>query len=193
VGGRFWLTAFLAVMLAVLVIELFYLLVVHDEPQYLGASQHTAQESPGADETPPEIPTETNAPNVSEVGQTRAGENSDTTLLQTRLIHPPADRLPPSGEEWFGIRARTCLHPGASPSGGLPWSSWAVVDGQGSRYRGSDAPWADYPPQQLPTTGLRAGACHVGWVLVAVPEGAGKRIETVVFRLRSPNPAEWAV
>jgi hypothetical protein len=192
--GHAWIVGLVAVILTLLFVEVFYLLVVHGEPEYSAQGRGATQPAqPDTSGTPSQTPTATDAPVASEVGQTRTGENADTTLLQTRRIHPPADRRPGPRKEWFGIRARTCVHADARPSGGLPWSSWAVIDTRGQRYLGSAPPWDDYPDQQLPTTGIRAGQCHVGWVLVAIPRGAFAQVEQVVFRPRGPRPAEWAV
>src|SRR3712207_1177180 len=71
---------------------------------------------------PTSSPTETTT--VSELGQTRVGTNADVTLLKLRKVPAPPEFAPPADHEWAGVRARVCMHPEASPSGGLPWSSW---------------------------------------------------------------------
>ena len=191
-GVRIAEVAAVVAVLSILFAEAFYLLVLHDGPSYPIQARATAPSlQPTGDEPDPETPTP-DAERPSEVGETRFGVNADTTLLQVRHIRPSSAHAPPPGQEWFGIRARTCLHPEARPSGGLPWSSWGVVDGAGTRYLGSPASWDDYPPQQLPTSGLQPGECNLGWVLIALPKGTSERIETVVFRPRSSAPAEWA-
>ena len=179
-------------MLSVLFAEVFYLLVVHEGPSYPIVAEQSLLTEASAEPTA-EIPEDDEPEGPSEVGETRLAVNADTTLLQIRRIRPPSAFVPPAGREWFGIRARTCLRPDARPSGGLPWSSWAVTDDEGQRYLGSPPPWDDYPAQQLPTTGLQPGQCNLGWVLIALPEGTSRRVETVVFRPKSPTPAEWAV
>lgn len=191
--GRLLPVALVALLVAVLA-EAFYLLVIYEDSTYPMAQQDRGGVPASSDTAPSSTAaTDQSTPTPSQVGETRRGENADTTLLQTRSIKPPRDRRPGPGEEWFGIRARTCLRGDASPSGGLPWSSWAVVDATGQRYFASEPPWDDFPPQQLPTTGLQPGACNVGWVLIAVPTGSSARIEQVLFRPRTPEPAVWAV
>ena len=181
-------------LLAVLMAEVIYLLVLHEEPGYPTVAQAPAAAAETTEGSPdPESPPDDETPTPSEVGETRFADNADTTLLQIRHIRPPSAYAPPGGAEWYGVRARTCLHADARPSGGLPWSSWAVADRDGTRYLGSEPPWDDYPAQQLPTTGLQPGRCNLGWVLIALPEGTSRRISAVLFRPRSATPAEWAV
>lgn len=163
-------------------------LVLNNPGQETPPREPSAQASPTSD--PSGSPTSDVA--TPQIGETRVGENADTTLLQVRKLQPPPDRAPPVGEEWFGIRAQTCMHTDASPSGGLPWSSWAVEDDLGQEYVGRTAPWDDYPAQQFPTTGIEPGACNLGWVLVAVPKGTSRSLVKVIFRAAEP-PAEWAI
>ena len=75
----------------------------------------------------------------------------------------------------------------------LPWSSWAVTSASGESYVGEQAPFDDFPPQQFPTTGLNAGACSIGWVLIAAPRGAYKELTQVTFRPGTPGAVDWAV
>jgi len=134
-----------------------------------------------------------NNPGVVEVGETRSRDQSDTTLLQVRKVLAPAGRQAPAGHEWFGIRARTCMHDDARASGQLAWSTWVILDEAGNEYRGAPVPWGDFPPQQLPTTRIAPGACSVGWVLIEVPESTYKKIEKVTFRTGGAAASEWLV
>ena len=129
----------------------------------------------------------------SQIGEVRTGDHADTTLLQIRKIVAPADRQPPSGQEWFGLRARTCLQDDARRSGALPWNSWAVTSALGESYVGEEVPFDDFPPEQFPTTGLDAGECSVGWVLIATPRGTYKDVTRVTFRPGTPGAADWTV
>jgi len=129
----------------------------------------------------------------SQVGETRRGANADTTLLQVRKVLAPEGRTAPEGQEWYGVRARTCMHTDAHASGGVPWSEWVVVTDAGLSYNGRKAPWADFPPQQYSTAPVRLGRCNVGWVLVAVPRGTFRHVDTVEFRPHSPDKPTWAV
>lgn len=163
----------------------------------LSAAPSNAQESP-ASEVQHQAPEPTASPGAgdgsrSQVGRTRSGDNADTTLLQIRRLLPPAGRRPARGEEWFGIRARICMDRRAARSGRLPWSSWAAVDDSRRRYQGRDVAFDDYPAQQLPTSRIRPGDCHTGWVLIAVPKGTSQRMQEVVFRPESPDPARWVL
>lgn len=130
---------------------------------------------------------------VVEVGQTRSREQSDTTLLQVRKVLAPAGRRAPAGQEWFGIRARICMHADARTSGRVTWFSWVIVDDSGTEFRGAPLPWDDFPPQQLPTTRIEPGACSVGWVLIEVPEPTYQKIVTVTFRTGGSAASVWLV
>ena len=130
---------------------------------------------------------------VSEVGETRSGANSDSTLLQVRTVPAPASRSAPAGMEWYGIRARTCMRAAAGPSGGVPWSAWVVVTDAATRYIARRVPWDDFPAQQYPTTGIGPGRCNIGWVLVAVPRGTSRDVVQVTFTPRNADALEWAV
>ncbi len=130
---------------------------------------------------------------ASEVGQTRGGANSDTTLLQVRKVLAPADRSAPEGREWFGIRARTCMHPDARASGRVPWSAWVVATESGLSYAGERVPWDDFPPQQYSTSEVAPGECNVGWVLVSVPRGSFREVVAVAFRPFTAGAVQWAV
>ena len=55
--------------------------------------------------------------------------------LQVRKVPAPDRRSAPAGMEWFGIRARTCVHADAEPSRGVPWSAWAVITDAATRYQ----------------------------------------------------------
>jgi hypothetical protein len=142
---------------------------------------------------PRQLSTQREAPSVGEVGQTRSREEADTTLLQVRKILAPQDRQAPAGQEWFGIRARTCMHADARASGRLAWSTWVVTTQEGRVYRGAAVPWKDFPPQQLPTTPIQPGECQVGWVLVEVPKGTFKTVDNVSLRLGGATVARWAI
>ena len=130
---------------------------------------------------------------TSEVGDTRHGANTDTTLLQVRKVLAPPGRTAPAGMEWYGIRARTCVDADARASGGVRWSDWAAVTDSTTRYPGRRVAWDDFPPQQYSTDGIDPGTCHVGWVLVAIPRGTFRDVTMVTFRPTSPDPLEWAV
>ena len=127
------------------------------------------------------------------IGETFVGENSDTTLLQVRKIRPPEGREPEPGQVWLGIRASTCMHADAAPSGTLRLSSWVAENGQRQRFPGVDSPWDDYPAQQYSASAVQPGSCNVGWLLVPLPEGEHKQVEKVIFRPESTQPAEWTV
>jgi hypothetical protein len=204
--GRRWsarsrrtaLVALSVALLVMLVISIHWIRVIsarYDDDTLVARDPATGGPSTG-DPTPtsPSSASPSDPVDVpSQVGETRVGKNADTTLLQVRKIVAPAGREPSTGEEWFGIRAETCLHSDAPPSEGVGWSSWLVVDDTGAEHEGEDAPWDDFPPQQFPTTGLEPGSCNVGWILVGVPEGTATSIQSVVYRPNSPEPAEWAV
>lgn len=127
------------------------------------------------------------------VGVTLEGGRSDTTLLQVRRVRAPDNRSAPKGQEWYGIRARTCRHANAGDRGRSPWSEWVVVTASGASYPGRPAPWTDFPPQQYPADGVGEGECTVGWVLVPVPRGTYRDVVRVVLRPRTANPLEWEV
>lgn len=129
----------------------------------------------------------------SKVGVTLEGRRSDTTLLQVRRVRAPEDRSAPSGQEWYGIRARTCRHADAGDRARSPWSDWVVVTRSGASYTARDTPWTDFPPQQYASDGVGPGECTVGWVLVAVPRGTYREVVRVVFRPRIAHPLEWPV
>jgi hypothetical protein len=129
----------------------------------------------------------------TEVGQERTSEHSDTVLLQIRRVAAPAGRKPATGREWFGIRARTCMHTGASRSGELGWSGWAIVTDANRSYSGRTAPWTDFPGQQYTSRGLAAGECQVGWVLIAVPRGTFRHVVEVCYRPGNPDGLTWRV
>jgi hypothetical protein len=150
---------------------------------------------PGAvDDTLSTAPDPTTAASqASEVGETRVGANSHTTLLQVRKVLAPTDRSAPEGQEWYGIRARTCMHADAHGSGGVPWAEWVVETDIGISYAGRRVPWTDFPPQQYSTDGVRRGKCNVGWVLVAVPRGTFRDVVKVRFRPHSADKPTWAV
>jgi hypothetical protein len=149
----------------------------------------TAEPSPTSSTSPSSEPVD----EPSEVGQTLTGKNTDRTLLQVRKIAAPAGREPPPGAEWFGIRGEVCVHADAPRSARVSWASWLAVDKQGAEYPGADAPWDDFPAQQFPTARIDPGTCGVGWVLIAVPEGTAKEIQTVVFLTNALHPAAWVV
>jgi hypothetical protein len=130
---------------------------------------------------------------ASQLGETRHRPNSDTTLLQVRKVFDPDGRTAPAGMEWYGIRARTCMHADARASGSVPWSQWVVVTESGKRYTGREAEWTDFPPQQYSTDRVGPGKCNVGWVLVEVPRGPFREVVMVAFRPSSPDVLEWAV
>lgn len=200
-GRNIALLAILVVLAVMVALSIHWIRVIaarYDNDPVVASDPATGTPSP--DDPSPSSPSPSASPSPSgtvedpsEVGQTRIGENADTTLLQVRKVAAPAGREPAPGEEWFGIRAETCVHPDASPSGGVGWSSWLVIDEAGENHRGEDAPWDDFPPQQLPSTGIEPGECNIGWVLIGVPKGTAKTIETVVFRPTAPEPAEWAI
>jgi hypothetical protein len=129
----------------------------------------------------------------SVVGVILEGARSDTTLLQVRKVKAPKDRAAPAGQEWYGIRARTCRHAGAGDRDRSPWSDWEIVTSDGTTYPARRVSWTDFPPQQFPTDGIAAGRCAVGWVLVAVPRGTYRNVVAVRYRSYSPAGLEWEV
>ena len=187
--------AAIAILLVVMVVvSVHWLRLIESRSQSPStvSAEPTATGTPTTSEsTSPTASPSTDTP--SEVGQTRAGENSDTTLLHVRKVVAPAGREPGAGREWLGIRAETCVHPDAAPSGAVGWSSWLAATDAGTTYRGEDAPWDDFPPQQFGGIRIEPGDCNVGWILIAIPEGAWKQIESVTFRPKAPEPATWAV
>ena len=130
---------------------------------------------------------------ATELGETRSRANSDTTLLQVRKVLAPADRSAPKGQEWYGIRARTCMHADADASGDVSWSEWVVSTSTGLSYSGRRTDRTDFPPQQYSTNGIGSGRCTVGWILVVVPRGSFQKVVSVTFRPTSPDKITWAV
>jgi hypothetical protein len=186
------------VLLVMLVVSIHWIRVISARYENTAAAtvedtaEDTAAGSPTTQDTATPSPSATED-GASEVGETRSGENADTTLLQVRRVAAPAGLEPSTGNEWLGIRAKTCVHADASPSGEVGWSSWQVVDDQDETFRGDDAQFDDFPAQQFESTRIQPGTCNLGWVLIAVPEGAFRSIESVVFRPNAPEPAQWAV
>lgn len=143
--------------------------------------------SPASTEPSPSPSPSTEEPPLLQIGEKFTAENSDTTLLQVRKINVPADQVDATGGGWMGLRASTCVHADAAPSGRLPLSSWVAEDGRGTRYPGAASPWDGYPAQQFSTEPIASGTCNVGWVLIALPDATYKKIKTVVFRPSSPS------
>ena len=161
-----------------------------------GAGRDEGIESRTPEDADPSIAafTRTNAPDeTTEVGQERSGDSSDTVLLQVRKVLAPTGRTAPTGREWFGIRARTCMNDGAARSGELRWSGWAVVTDTNRSYAGRAAPWTDFPDQQYGSPGLDGGACQVGWILVSVPRGTFRHVVEVDYRPGNPDGLTWQV
>ena len=95
--------------------------------------------------------------------------------------------------EWYGIRARTCMHADAGRGGGVPWSAWVVVTDSGTRYPARRVAWDDFPRQQYATTSIAPGRCNTGWVLVAVPRGTSRDIAVVTLTMGNAKALEWSV
>jgi hypothetical protein len=193
-GGRIAGALIVVALIVMVIVSIHWIRVISErsDSAAVSAAEDPTTEPTQTQDTPTPSPSPTDD-GPSEVGQTRAGENADTTLLQVRKVVAPSGSEPSAGEEWFGLRAETCVHADASPSGAVGWSSWLAVDNDGEKYRGTEAPFDDFPPQQFATTRIQPGECNTGWILIAVPEGASRTIETVVFRPNAPEPAEWAV
>lgn len=155
-------------------------------PATLGRVSSGLAEDPPTDDPPAQR-------RSSQVGVTREGGRSDTTLLQVRRVGSPRGRSAPDGQEWLGIRARTCRHAGSGDRDRSPWSDWAVETEDGDSFRGARVPWTDFPAQQLPTDGVAEGECAVGWVLVPVPRGTSRHVAVVRYRPYSPAGLEWEV
>jgi hypothetical protein len=186
----------LVVLLVMVVMSIHWIRVI--SARYAGGAATTALDTPSDSPSPedpssgPASPT-TPTDGLTEVGETHQGENADTTLLRVKKVVGSDGREAPAGDEWLGIRAETCLHEDATASGGLSWSTWQAIDDDGNKFLGADVPWDDFPPQQLPTTGIDPGECNVGWVLIAVPRGTTKHLHAVIFRPHAPEPAQWVV
>ena len=122
------------------------------------------------------------------LGESFTGAQVDTTLLQVRKLAPPGGRTS-EGREWLGVRVSVCTHVDAEPGSTLAVSDWVAETDEGQRHAGVESPWLDYPLQELPTTPVQLGACHIGWVLMDVPVGTSEIVRTVTF---APDGAVWA-
>jgi hypothetical protein len=122
------------------------------------------------------------------LGEAFTGAQVDTTLLEVRKLAPPSGRTS-EGREWLGVRVSVCTHADAEPGSTLAVSDWVAETDDGQRHAGVESPWLDYPVQELPTTPVQLGACHVGWVVMDVPVGTSENIRTVTF---APDGAVWA-
>ena len=164
------------------------------EPQ-VAVDSSSATPEPATPSTPTESPSSSASPEPgsSEVGETRSEGTTRTTLLQVRKVSAPEGREADQGEEWVGVRARICVEPGGATTGNIGWSSWAVVDESGGQYAGEAPPWDDFPAEQLVSTGVGAGDCLAGWVLIEVPRGTFPAVASVVLHPQSETPAAWAV
>ena len=122
------------------------------------------------------------------LGEAFTGAQVDTTVLQVRKLAPPFGRTS-EGREWLGVRVSVCTHVDAPPGSTLAVSDWVAETSEGQRHAGVESPWLDYPRQELPTTPVQPGACHVGWVVMDVPVGTSEIVRAVTF---APDKAVWA-
>lgn len=118
----------------------------------------TASASPSPGASPSKF-----APNVGvnalKLGQTRHGQDIDTTVYEAKrpFVSTVSGREPTeSGQEWVRVRAKECLHPVVSKElrKGLQvsWNDFSAQGAGGGTFPASGA-WADFPTPQFPLFG----------------------------------------
>lgn len=145
----------------------------------------TGETGTSADPTP--LPTATyEARPPLAVGTAATTDEASTTLLQVKRRMQGGPR-PPAGQEWLGLRVRTCANDAAAEIG---WYQFAAYGPGGERYPG--VTWDDpaWPDPSYPEGELEAGDCAEGWIVAAVVEKA--RLVEVRFSDADGLPiAEW--
>lgn len=145
--------------------------------------------------------TDEHAPNVGgealKLGQTRKGENFDTTLEEVKFPYPPGEYRKPSDptNDFLALRIQECMHKDAKAAeDGSTESSyngeWAAITSDGYDYSGSGSSWNDWPSPKFPeTVGMIPGRCIKGWIAFEIPKKA--EISRIQFRPSGTPVAEW--
>lgn len=126
------------------------------------------------------------------LGDTFDDRGVETTVLLSQSFGPPTPTGPDSS--WYGFRVRRCADPDAlAAAADASWEVWSVSDGTTSYDAVDLTPPDGLVDQVLPTSGVRADECEVGWVFLDVPTGVARDVRQVALRQDGSVAAEWAV